>query len=192
MEKRLLKQICSIRTGISIIKEGDNTDPEYPLIQLKDISDDGILNKDLKKVNIKNLLHNHIIKKDEIIFKAKSINNAAVIIKEDGKFITTSHFLILSVKVLEILIPDYLCLYLNQKNAQRYFRKIGAGTSSPIITKQDLGRLKIIVPPLEKQQQIVDIHNLWAKEKELLKEKIDVKNEYIKEMLEMLITGILK
>lgn len=192
MEKRLLKQMCSIRTGISIIKEGDNTDPEYPLIQLKDISDDGILNKDLKKVNIKNLLHNHIIKKDEIIFKAKSINNAAVIIKEDGKFITTSHFLILSVKDKETLIPDYLCLYLNQKDAQRYFRKIGAGTSSPIITKQDLGRLKIIVPPLEKQQQIVDIHNLWAKEKELLKEKIDVKNEYIKEMLEMLITGILK
>ncbi|HBJ2608368.1 hypothetical protein FDA77_07065 [Clostridium botulinum] len=192
MEEILLKRVCSIRTGVSVIKEGSSIDSAYSLIRLKDISDDGILNTNLKKVSIKKLLYDHIIKKDEVIFKAKSINNVAAIIKEDGKFITTSHFLILSVKDEKILMPDYLCLYLNEKNAQRYFKKIGAGTSSPIITKQDLERLKIIVPSLEKQQRVVEIYNLWFKEKELLKEKIEIKDKYIKEMIEMLMTGILK
>lgn len=195
MEELLLNQMCNIRIGISNVEDGEKTDPKYYLIQLKNVNVDGIIDRDLRTVHIKNVQLNHIIKEDEVIFKAKSINNAAAIIKENkenNEFIATFHFLILTLKNKEILIPEYLCWYLNQKPAQAYFRKIGAGSAQPIITKQDLGGLKIIVPPITKQQQIVNMYDLWTKEQQLLKEKIDIKDKYIRKMLEMLMTGIKK
>lgn len=193
MKELLLNQMCNIRIGISNVEDGEKTDPKYYLIQLKNVDEDGVISGELKTVHIKNVQLNHIIKEDEVIFKAKSINNAAAIIKENrenNEFIATFHFLILTLNNKEIVIPEYLCWYLNQRYAQAYFRKIGAGSAQPIITKQDLGGLKIIVPPITKQKQIVNMYSLWTKEQELLKEKIYIKDKYIKKMLEMLMTGI--
>ncbi|MCS6112582.1 restriction endonuclease subunit S [Clostridium botulinum] len=192
MKELFLNELCNIRIGISKFEECEEKIPHYYLIQLKNIDENGIIIEDFKNVDKNAVQLNHIIRENEVIFKAKSVNNAAAIIKENDKFIATFHFLILSLKSNDVLEPEYLCWYLNQKYAQAYFRKIGAGSVQPIITKQDLGGLKIKVPTIEKQHQIVNIYKSWIKEQQLLKEKIEIKDKYIRKMLEMIVKGNLK
>lgn len=192
MKELFLNQLCNIRIGISNFEECEEEIPHYNLIQLKNVDENGIIIEDFKTIDKNTVQENHIIRENEVIFKAKSVNNAAAIIKEDNKFTATFHFLILSLNGDNVLLPEYLCWYLNQRHAQGYFRKIAAGSVQPIITKQDLGGLKIMIPPIQKQRQIVNIYESWIKEQQLLKEKIDIKDKYIRKMLEMLMKDNLK
>jgi restriction endonuclease S subunit len=177
-----LKDICDIRTGISSLNEGKEGDPKYSLIQLKDVNDDGFIEKDLGEVFISKLPLSQVLRKNEILLKAKSSNNTAAIIDKDGPYIATSHFLILSV-INKKITPSYLWWYLNQRIAQRYFNKMASGGMMPIIKKGDLDDLEVIVPPESKQEKIVEAYKLWIREKDLLKEKIELKEKYIKEYL---------
>ncbi len=177
-----LKKFCEVRTGISLLREGKEDDLKCYLIQLKDVNDDGFIEDDLKVIYIEKLPENQIIKKNEILFKAKSSNNMAAIMEKEGLYITTSHYLILKVKNEKIDV-NYLWWYLNQRIAQKHFKRLASGGMMPIVKKSDLENLKVIVPPLEKQKQIVEAYRLWLREKELLKEKIQLKDRYIKEFL---------
>lgn len=193
MKELFLNQLCNIRIGISNFEECEEKDPHYNLIQLKNVDENGIIIEDFKMINKNTVQENHIVRDNEVIFKAKSANNAATIIpKDDNKYVATSHFLIITLKSNDVLMPEYLSWYLNQRNAQAYFRKIAVGSVQPIITKQDLGGLKIMVPPIEKQRQIVNIYESWIKEQQLLKEKIYIKDKYIRKMLEMIMKDNLK
>lgn len=58
------------------------------------------------------------------------------------------------------IIPEYLSIYLNESLKSPYFRNNFSGSTVQSIPKSVLEEYKITIPPLEKQQQIINIYQL--------------------------------
>lgn len=170
--KRLLGELAFIRSGC-LFRSSIENDPEGQvfIIQLRDVSNDGfILTERLARIKEKNFRTEEFLKKDDVIFKAKSNNRVATVFKGDQqKAIVTIHYFIIRLKS-DAVTPDFLAWSLNQKPSQEYFETHARGTRMPIINKEALANLEIFIPDLAMQKRIIDLHKLSLKEKILLEE----------------------
>lgn len=174
--KKKLSQIAEIRSG-HLFKEGIKPDKEgaVSVIQLKDVSDRGILNtQELQRVNLDKTGSENFISVGDVLLKAKTNRPVSAVIKEPlSNTIATAHYFIITLKKPDIL-PGYLSWYLNQRPAQVYFNRNAGGTRIQVINKQLLGELEVILPDVRTQEEIEKIHELHLREQsimETLKEK---------------------
>lgn len=187
MYKKPLKEIAEIFSGYlfkEILKNDENGD--IKVIQLKNVNNDGdIKQKELFRVSLDNINERLFLKKDDIIFKSKSTNHTAAVIPEiSGKIIVSSHFLILRVNE-DSVIPEYLRWYLKQDFTMDYFKKKSGSRLVRLVNKKFLGEMEIKIPLVKNQMDIIELNDLFRKEKKLTK-KIEEKKE------EMLFSVILK
>lgn len=85
-----------------------------------------------------------------------------------------------SYQVFEIckegLLPDYLMMWFDRAETQRYAGFISFGTTRDIFTLDNMKEIKIPIPEIRFQEDIVKIHNAYIKRKnivERLKDKIN-------------------
>lgn len=181
-----MKEICEMKSGFQgKISNGDS----FKLIKLKDVTRDGAIKYeglemfDSEKVNEK-----YILKKNDIILKAKSGDNTAAIFNGDSKNVVASaHFIIITVKDENIVDPEYLTMYLNSEFAQYYFKKNSEGTTLPIVKLKTLEELNIEIIDIEKQKELASLYKLIKQEKRLMEEMIENREKeftaYLREML---------
>ena len=86
------------------------------------------------------------------------------------------------------LIPEYLSLFFNRKEFDRYARFHSWGSARETFTWDDLIKVEIPIPSLEIQQDIVNIYEVYNKRKGIA-EKL---KEQIKNICPVLITGAIK
>lgn len=79
--------------------------------------------------------------------------------------IVSSQFLIIEPK--RGLKPEFLCWYLNQPSMQRILADASQGTSIPLLRAATVKQLKLEVPSLDKQEQILHINQMWEQEQQL-------------------------
>lgn len=183
-----LSEICNLKGGFQgKITEGGNV---FKLIKLKDVNSDGVINYDEldyftpeKEMNDK-----YVLKKGDVILKAKSGDNIAAIIDgNEDNIVATSHYIILTVKDVSVLNPEYLEVYLNSEYAKEYYIRNSEGTSLSIIKLKAIEDMEIKLVDLKKQKEISKVYNLMKEEKKIV-EKI-VKNresqfkQYLRESL---------
>ncbi|MBN1150283.1 restriction endonuclease subunit S [candidate division WOR-3 bacterium] len=178
-----LSDICEIRAGYlfrSSIEE-DN-DGDVRVIQLSDVGRSLILeNVDLfKSVKIDNrrILDKHLLKDDDILFKAKSTNHVAAVFRGDSDAVATHHFFILRIRPIEginrnEIFPPYLALYINLPPSQTHFSSNRANTH--IINKNSLESLEITLPDIEIQKNAVNIYENLTKQMEYYEKIIEHK-----------------
>lgn len=77
----------------------------------------------------------------------------------------------------EQVMPAFLAWYLNERRAQHYLEAYSRGTDIQMIKKSALERLPVQLPNLDTQQQISEIRSLVQRERELLHEWIDRRDE---------------
>lgn len=159
---------------------------EYQIIQIKDINDDNRIEwENLSKTDLKSVKQNSMVKKGDIVFRAKGNRFLATLIDcEAGKTIATSQFFILRVKQKDALLPEYLSWYINQSKAQRFLTQISAGTNIKQIQRKGLGELPVIVPAMAIQKTIMQLACLCQKEK-LLVQEIQSKRQKLAETVMM-------
>lgn len=169
--KRKLKEIAEIKSGYHFKKRVNNErGGEVCLVQLKDIDSEGQVNfTELYRIVDPGIREADLLKKGDILFKAKSFNHVAALFdgNSSGDTIATAHFFIIRPSSNQIM-PQYLAWYLNQAEAQKYFSSNAAGTTLPIITKKILNELDIVIPSIEEQQKIVDFIGLFNRELNLI------------------------
>jgi restriction endonuclease S subunit len=192
--KLKLKEIVEIKSGflfknaVSAFKKGDTV-----VVQLKDVSARGELAlSGLEKVNLS--LNDSIvqIRIGDVLFKAKTNHPVAVVIREDlGVAVATAHYFVLRI-VDQRVSPGYLAWFLNQKPAQAYFDKHGAGTRIMVVNKQVLGELEINLPPLAVQETIVKLHDLQVREDALLDQLKEKKRALMERQLRRAVEESLK
>ncbi|MBJ2126309.1 restriction endonuclease subunit S [Flavobacterium sp. IB48] len=137
---------------------------------------DTFLEEDLK--SIENLLQN-----EDILFVAKGFRFFATLYKEEhGKAVASSIFFILRTDKTRI-IPAYLVSVLNLPKNLLHFQQSGAGSTIPSIRKNELADFTFNLIPLEEQQKIVALQELYLKD-------IELTNSLIKEKQKLFQTTI--
>ena len=185
-----LKEIVNIRSGVVIPKTVNNdierlTNTFVTLINTSDFTEDLKLRNDLvPNAVFKPSLEKNYIKKNEILFNAKGRRFFAARFNEEYNYtVASSTFLILSPTdelYNNILINlDYIVWYLNHPLTLRKFEVKMSSQTMPAVTKQELEELEIKIPSLDEQENIIQVDRLMKKEIGLLKELIQVKEDYI-------------
>ncbi len=165
-----LNKICTLKSGFQG-KQSEGS--KFKQIRLKDITKDGIIKYEkLDSFNSEKMNEKYLLKKGDVILKAKSGDNTAAIIDQDIEgVVATAHFIILTVNDLELLDPGYLNMYLNSEYAQDYFKKHAEGTTLPIVKIKTLEELDIKLISLDNQKELAETYKL-IKEEKLTMEKL--------------------
>lgn len=174
-----LREICTLISGF----QGKTTEGnQLKIIKLKDVTRDGVIKyEELEGFNCEKVNEKYLLKKGDIILKAKSGDNTAAIIKEDiENVVPASHFIIIKVNDANILTPEYLVAYLNSEYAQDYFKKHAEGTALPIIKIKTLEELDVKIADLEKQKEIADMYTLIKEEKMIMEQIIENREKQFK------------
>ncbi|KQC11596.1 MAG: hypothetical protein APR63_12360 [Desulfuromonas sp. SDB] len=181
MQKKHLQDVAEIFSGY-LFKEvlKNDEDGEIMVIQLKNVNDDGeITLNNLFKVSLDNVSERLYLRKNDIIFKSKSTSHSSAIIPEvTGKIIASSHYL--TVRITEdSVLPEYLLWYLQQDFTQDYFMKKAGRRLIRLINKKVLGELEVKIPSIAHQEQIVQLNDLFRKEKKLTLKLLKKKEQMI-------------
>ena len=169
------KNISTIITGhVFRSKIPYNTDGNVNLLNMDAISTAGIVHiseNDIKKIQLNDIKPEEIIMPGDILFKAKGLNNTAVLIDSipPNTTVTAScHIIRVTDKNFS---PEYVCTWLNSATAKNHFSK-GAGQATGVtianVSKATLESLEIPLIPLKNQKLISNIEECSKQEKELL------------------------
>jgi len=179
-EMRLtLRQIADIRAGHpfrSSVKETASGNGR--VIQVRDMDDSGLIVwENLVQTMVEGRKEPDWLASGDIVFSARGNRNFASVVPDlpprlDKPVVCGPHFFRLKVKDLDNVLPSFLSWQLNQKASQRYLRISAQGSAQVSISRSHLEAIPLSFPPLKKQQAIVALSNLAAKEKHLLERLI--------------------
>ena len=185
------KNISTIITGhVFRSKIPYNTDGNINLLNMDAISTAGIVRiseENIKKIQLNNIKPEEIIMPRDILFKARGLNNTAVLIDSipPNTTVTAScHIIRLTNKNF---LPEYVCSWLNSAAAKNHFSK-GAGQATGVtianVSKSTLETLEIPLLPLKNQKLISNIEECAKQEKELSIQIADNKNLLYRAIIE--------
>ena len=172
---KYFKTISNIITGhVFRSKIPYNTDGNINLLNMDAISIAGIVRiseNDIKKIQLDDIKAEEIIMPGDILFKAKGLNNTAVLIDSiPANTTVTASCHIIRVTDKKFL-PEYVCTWLNSAAAKKHFSKSSGqatGVTIANVSKASLESLEIPLIPLKNQKLISEIEECSKQEKELL------------------------
>lgn len=162
-----------------------NPNGDVGILQMKDITDNYLSfdYQNIDKISDFIFKDKFYLKKNDILFVSKGVNNYAIAIDDiNFKVVPSATFFVIRVDE-RIIVPEYLVWYINQKEAQNYLNEKKAGTYVPNLNKQDVMELPIKVPPLEIQKAIAQTAVLLNKEIEILDKIKNNRKELIQNQL---------
>jgi len=168
IENKRLDEIAQIYNGLRITRYRDY--------------EKGSLHKVLKKINNKeNILETEEVKlcgkidekfyskqNDIIIQQTSQVNTINIIDKDD--IVVPANYV--TIRTKEQYNPHYIKYLLTSTQFKKVERKIVGGTKLQFIKIPDIKRMKLKIPPQEKQEKIVNILKLIDKKNKLEEKKI--------------------
>ena len=160
--KKRLKNLAEIQSGFYVRTDGD-WDISY--LQAKNFNEFGDLKEKLvPEIKKENVQEKQLLQKWDILFSAKWTRNFATIYKEEyWKCIASSTFFVIRIKDKNIL-PEYLVILINKSQWTSYFKNSFSGGTIQSIPKQVLEEFEVYIPPKEKQEQTIQLYNLYKKQ----------------------------
>lgn len=201
MIKKQIKDIAEIRSGYQFRgKVEASDDPNVAVIQIKDLGDRlnarpgeliTIQLDDLVRVRLENP-QPHFVKLGDVLFLSRGQRQIAAVISEPvTDTIATGYFFVLRPDIRKVR-PAYLAWYINQAEFQEMLRPLSRGTHMPLVSKTDFQELTITLPPLAVQEQILQIQNLFDRERELTSILQQKRWELAQAISRLLLTGQLR
>src|SRR5690606_13223837 len=94
------------------------------------------------------------------------------------------HALIINRFKRDIISPWYMTQFYNSPIGRNILKRIETGSTMKHINVGDLKKLKLVLPPLPEQNRIVAVLETWDSGIEKLKQKIAIKREIKKGMMQ--------
>ena len=183
--KLKIKDIADIQIGYQFRKKIEPvTDGTHALVQMRDFNDHNNLNySELSRVKLAELPDKYLVNQNDVLFLSRGHSNFAFPITDPlESTIAASYFFILKVRSDKVL-PEYLAWYINQSPAQGYLHNIARrGTHMPLIPKSIFENLKVYVPDIETQKNIIELNGLLNREKELLERLLEKRSLLIRSL----------
>jgi len=105
------------------------------------------------------------LEKGNLLLTRKGTFGNALCLEDDYNYIISSEVFYLKVKQ-SIVLSKYLEIYFNSNIGQKFFKKISIGAIMGSLSQDAIKSIKIPFPPLEIQQQIVDLYEKAYTEKQ--------------------------
>jgi len=163
-----LEDIVNITTGL--YKKGSPSGNTYYLQakhfdQYGKFREDAIINPE---IYIENRLTKHILQDKDLLITAKGENNRVCFYNNKiGHSVASSTFFVIRLKEPNIM-PKYLQWYFNTSKMQGLLSTLSKGTHTLSLSKKSLSKVKVDIPPLKQQQEILKIQKLWDLERKTI------------------------
>ena len=176
MTKRKILECCNLFTGFPISTKDFAENGDKEVIQLRDVTKDGLL-LGLKRSNILVSNKEKYIRKGDVLFKSRGHSLEALALELDGfeRTIVTNGFIVL--RPFPDVLPRYLSWLLNNLNYGRVTQQTQMIKS---VSMRDLSEMMVPIPNLEKQQKIIDISDEIDAGKELAANYFYMAEEYLR------------
>ena len=179
-----LHQIATIHTGV-FARTTTKGDAVY--LKAKHFDDDGNLIAKLHTdLSLNNTIQKHLLKPGDVLFAAKGTKNFAALYESNNKpaVASTSFFIIrLENNSQNKILPEYLVWFLNHPSTQKLLKRKAIGTNIVSISKTVLEELEIQVTDAQTQAIILNINQLWNKEKKLTRQIEALKETVIQQQI---------
>lgn len=189
--QQILSKVANISTGRSF-RGGvtEVSDGHYHVLQLKNvvscesgytIATDNLVRTEIEMKNKRPipLLHD-----GDIVVMAKGSNfTAHRLANVPANTVGTQHFISITSKDRDVVINDFIYFYLNLSSTQQWIETHGGGTYQKTISVATLSKLPFPIISIEKQQQLLVIAKDAAREKQILLELIDNRNQQIEAII---------
>lgn len=195
-----LSKIAEIKTGLVLNRKKADMSKEqkiyYSVVSLKSFNENAIYDNTFADEFISNeqIKEDYQVKQGDILLRLREPNFAVYIDKDYENLIYTS--LMVCIKLQDSRFtkettcgrfdPHFIAHYLNSTIVRRALSTELSGTTIPMIKVSDVTEIKIPLINLDKQKKIVEYLKLALKENELLRNLINQKQKYSKEIFETL------
>ena len=112
----------------------------------------------------------------------------AIALCDGGEHLVSSIYAVFKSKSEEKLLPDYLFMFLNRPEFDRYVRFNSWGSAREVFTMDDMNEVSIPIPDISIQRQIVNIHKCYIERQRIA----NGLTEQIKAICPVLIKGSLE
>lgn len=149
-----LSDLAKIQVGQSFRKAVlEDPTSDHFIIQTRDLLPGGTISKNLMRLSKINEKPKANAKVGDIIILSRGVRFTAGVIKEiQGPTTIQSMFHIIKLNKESGIQPEYLASFLNTDAAQNFLESLSIGATVQHLKIDDLGSLRIPVPPLNVQQ----------------------------------------
>lgn len=151
-----------------------NTDGVYTLKDLRGISiEKKFINSkaDMKDVSLSPYI---LVKPTYFSFVPVTSRNGGKITlafnDSDNTYIVSSAYNVFRVKDTNRLLPEYLFMFFNRPEFDRYARFHSWGSAREVFTMDDMNEVKIPIPDISVQREIVNIHKCYLERQRIAEE----------------------
>ena len=173
-EKISLKWISSISTGHPFRGSMPaSNDSGIRVVQMKDLDDNAKINwGSATQVSLETKKEPDWLSNGDILFAARSTRNIASLVEScPPQMLAAPYFYVVRISHKKVL-PKFLVWQLNQKPLQQYFQRESEGSITKSIKKSSLEEVLIAVPNLETQQKIINMAEIFEREREICQKLI--------------------
>lgn len=153
-----LRDIAEIRMGYTFrgsLKE--STEGNTAIIQMKDASQEGVARLDqFARAQIDQFPEHYLLRQGDLIFRSRGlINTTALITQALERTICIAPLMFIRVTVPETILPGYLQWFINLSSTQEKLSAYARGATVRMIPAESMEGLEVILPPMERQSNIV-------------------------------------
>ena len=180
-----LSDTCEIRMGFAF-RSGIEHSPagNIPVIQPKDIDNDGILQAEgICRVNMAEVKLEHILKSGDVLLSNRGRFVATTYTGQIETCVASGSLLVLTVKKGSLVLPEYLALYFNSQAGKRQLGRLDETTTIPYISRKNLEQIDIPIPPMQRQETLVSLERAKQHYTTLTARKIELTNRIINHQL---------
>lgn len=145
------------------ICEEKNDDLQYGIEDVKGISIQKIFIDTKANMEGVSLKPYYLVQPDDFVYVTVTSRNGEKITLAhnvtEKTYIVSSSYIVFKVKKTDLLLSDYLFMYFNRPEFDRYSRYNSWGSARETFGWSDMCAIEIDLPPLDIQQKYVDVYN---------------------------------
>ncbi len=189
MQIKTVKQVARVAAGYTFRKAiKGSPDGQSRVIMAKNINEHGAINyEDLTNISDIPNRSNALVENGDVLLSSRGVFRAGVFWDKMESVVAASSTFILRVKNTEV-VPEYVAIYLNSEAGQAGIQKILTGSTIKTILRKSLENLKIPIPALSIQKQIINISQNIQKREALLNKKINLSKNIAEGAIKKLLT----
>ena len=157
--------------------EARNSEGKYSLDNLKGISIQKCFIESKADMNDVSLTPYLLVPHDYFAYVTVTSRNGEKITMAhnttDNTYIVSSSYIVFYVSDTENLLSDYLFMYFNRPEFDRYTRFNSWGSARETFSWEDLCDIDILLPPIEEQRKVVAVYNAMKANQEAYEKGLD-------------------
>ncbi|MCX6249825.1 MAG: restriction endonuclease subunit S [Bacteroidetes bacterium] len=164
--RRTIIEIASIQTGVYAQTSSNG---HFYYIQARHFDHNRQFITAVKpELSFDEKLEKHILHKGDVLVAAKGYDRFAVAYSNiPHPAVASSMFIVLRIIDKNQILPEYLAWFINHPKTQNILSLSSKGTALPSVTKDDVGKLEILIPSIEQQKSVLKLYELFQKERQL-------------------------